>query len=38
MFQVARHKHVSAVMDARLVAETVVPTELGKGVSAVTGL
>jgi hypothetical protein len=37
VFGIDRYKHVSAVTDTRLVAETVVPKELGKGVSVVTG-
>jgi hypothetical protein len=38
VFGIARHKHVLAVIDEKLVAETVSPKELGKGVPAVTGL
>jgi hypothetical protein len=36
MFRVAKHKHISAVMATKLIAEMVVPEELGKGISTVT--
>jgi hypothetical protein len=35
---VTKRNHVSAVTDTRLVAETVVPKELDKGVSVITAL
>jgi hypothetical protein len=38
VFEVARYKHISAVNDIKLAAETVVPKELGKGIPAVKGL
>jgi hypothetical protein len=38
VFGVTRHKLVSAVMDTKLVAETVVPKKLGRGIPVVTGL
>jgi hypothetical protein len=38
VFGVTRHKYVSAVTDIWPVAATVVPKEVGKGASVVTGL